>query len=118
MRLQCKKYDVVLVDFGTNIGSEQSGKRPCVIIQNDKGNFFGNTTLVIPMTSQIKNLNQATHALIKCGDGKGIIKNSMLLGECTRQISEQRITKVLGHLKEEEDKIKIKQVYLANFGED
>ena len=36
--------------FGINIGSEQSEKRPCVIVQNDKGNLSSPNTIVAPIT--------------------------------------------------------------------
>ena len=40
----------------------------------------------------------------------------MVLGECLRQISEQRIIKKLGYISSMEDKRNIKRVYDANFG--
>ena len=84
-----KRYDIVLVDFGLNvIDSEQGGIRPAVIIQNDVGNFYSSTTIVMPLTSQVKNLNQPTHTLIEKGNDKGLVEDSMVLGECMRQISE------------------------------
>ena len=42
-----KKFDVVLVDFGENIGSEQDGKRPAIVVQNDIGNYHSPTTLAM-----------------------------------------------------------------------
>lgn len=37
--------------FGINIGSEQNKKRPCVILQNDKGNLGSPNTIVAPITN-------------------------------------------------------------------
>lgn len=112
-----KQFDIVFVDFGNDtIGSEQGGKRPCLVIQNDIGNQFAPTTIVIPLTSEKKNLNQPTHAVIHKGKAKGLIKDSMLLGECIRQISEKRIIKKLGSLTDFADREKVKQVYMANLG--
>lgn len=89
-----KRFDVVLVNFGTEtMESEQSGVRPAIIIQNDIGNHFGSSTIVMPMTSKIKNPNQPTHTLIVRGDSKGLTCDSMLLGECMRQISEKELLK-------------------------
>ena len=68
-----KRYDVVLIDFGENtIGSEQGGIRPAIIIQNNKGNLFSNTTIVMPCTSNIKHLYQPTHALLKRNKENGL----------------------------------------------
>jgi mRNA interferase MazF len=118
MTQDLKRYDIVLVDFGREaIGSEQGGIRPALIIQNDIGNFYSSTTIVMPLTTQIKSLNQPTHTLIEKGNDKGLADDSMVLGECMRQISEKRIIKYLGCISDEKEKREIKRVYDANFGE-
>lgn len=117
MSKELKRYDVVLVNFGEAVGSEQSGTRPAVIIQNDQGNYYSKTTIVMPMTSQFKNLNQPTHTLIKKGKDKGLIKDSMVLGECLRQISEKRIQRILGKITDISEQRAIRECYEANFGE-
>lgn len=118
MKQRLKRFDIVLVDFGANvIDSEQGGVRPALIIQNDIGNLYSSTTIVMPLTSQIKNLNQPTHTLIERGNDKGLVEDSMVLGECMRQISEKRIIKYLGCISDEKEKREIKRVYDANFGE-
>lgn len=112
-----KQYDVVLVNFGAEtIDSEQSGKRPAVVIQNDTGNLFSKTTIVIPFTSKHKNLNQPTHALIKKGREKGLLCDSILLGECLRQVSERRIEQILGKITDTTEQNEVRRVYYANFG--
>lgn len=118
MEQNFKRYDVVLVNFGENtIDSEQSGIRPAIIIQNDIGNFFSKTTIVMPLSSKIKNPNQPTHTLIRKGRDKGLIKDSILLGECMRQVSEKRIKKYLGSITDLYERNEIRRVYEANFGE-
>ena len=118
MELGYKRYDVVLVDFGNEfMDSEQSGIRPAIIIQNDIGNFFSKSTIVLPLTTKYKNLNQPTHTLLKRGHDKGLVQDSMVLGECVRQVSEKRIISLLGRITDDDEKNKIKEVYLANFGE-
>lgn len=118
MEMNYKKYDVVLVNFGENtLDSEQSGMRPAVIIQNNTGNYFSNTTIVMPLSSRLKNPNQPTHTLIRKGRDKGLICDSMLLGECMRQISEKRIKKFLGSITDINERKEIRRVYDANFGE-
>lgn len=118
MEQNYKRFDVVLVNFGENgIDSEQLGVRPAVIIQNDVGNYFSKTTIVMPLSSKIKNPNQPTHTLIRKGIGKGLCKDSMLLGECMRQISEKRIEKYLGSITDIKERKEIRRVYDANFGE-
>ena len=109
-------FDVVLVDFGNDIiGSEQGGIRPACIIQNNQGNTYGSTTLVMPFTKQFKNIYQPTHTLIKKGKSKGLVHDSVILGECLRQVSEKRIKKYLGKISDIEEKKSIKRAYDANF---
>lgn len=118
MKHNYKRYDVILVDFGKDtIDSEQSGIRPAIIIQNDVGNFHSKTTIVMPLTSQHKNLNQPTHTLIQKGRDKGLVNDSMVLGECMRQISEKRIIEFLGRITDKYEQNEIRRVYFANFGD-
>lgn len=113
-----KRFDVVLVDFGKDvIGSEQAGIRPAIIIQNDKGNKFSANTIVMPLTSEHKKLNQPTHTLLKHDEYNGLSEDSVVLGECLRHVSEKRIIKYMGYLNSDNDRREIKRVYFANFGE-
>jgi len=116
--LQVKRYDIILVDFGYNaIDSEQSGIRPSIVIQNDVGNHFSSTTIVIPLTSKRKNLGQSTHTLIKQGMEKGLTSDSVALAECMRQISKTRIIRYLGKITDTSEKNEIRRIYEASFGE-
>lgn len=118
MQNDYKRFDVVMVDFGTDIvGSEQGHVRPALIIQNNKGNLYSSCTIVIPFTSQLKKINQPTHTLVKKGKDKGLTEDSVLLGECIRQISEKRIIQYLGTITDKFEQAEVKRVYLANFGE-
>ena len=117
MTQELKRYDVVLVDFGDNMDSEQSGIRPAIIIQNDIGNLYSTTTLVAPLTSQHKSLNQPTHTLIKKGVEKGLTKDSIVLAECLRQVSKKRIKKYLGKISDNTEQKEIRRAYESNFGE-
>lgn len=118
MTKEFKTFDIVLVDFGTEvIGVEQGGIRPAIIIQNNPGNIHSLSTIVFPLTKQLKRLNLPTHTLIAKGRGTGLKYDSMVLGECIRQISEKRILEYIGCITRLEEKREIKCVYDANFGE-
>jgi len=112
---EVKRYDVVLVDFGSVIGSEQGGIRPAVVVQNNKGNIYSSTTIVIPMTSRKTKHNIPTHAPIRKGRGTGLKVDSTLLGECIRQVSKERIVSVLGSMTDEEDQNLVRTVYFNSF---
>ena len=109
-------YDIVLVDFGeAEFDGEQAGIRPAVIVQNELGNRHSSTTLVAPFTSQHKSLRQPTHSLFRKDRDKGLITDSILLGENLRNVSEKRILQQLGSIKKEEDKMKVNRACDANF---
>lgn len=116
--MEINTFDIVRVDFGdANFAGEQGGVRPAVVIQNAYGNIYSGTTIVIPFTSKIKHLQQPTHSFFyKDEEGKGLTKDSMLLGECVRQVSKQRILQKLGVITKIQEKKKVKAVYDANFG--
>lgn len=117
--MEIKKYDILVVDFGDdNFEGEQAGIRPCVVVQNNKGNEFSCTTLVMPLTSQPKKLNQPTHFILYPTESNCLRKQSVVLGECLRQISKERIIKKVGRIIDSNDKKNLKRIYDANFGED
>lgn len=120
--MDIRRYDIVQVDLGKSdlgqvIGSEQGGIRPVLVIQNDQGNIYSSTTIIMPFTSKIKSINQPTHALIKSSVDTGLRTDSMLLGEQIRVISSQRIIKKIGAVTDKDEIEEIKKVYQANFGE-
>lgn len=113
-----KRYDIVQADLSGTIGSEQGGIRPVLIIQNDIGNLYSPTTIIMPLSTKIlKNTNQPTHTLIKKSADTGLKMDSVLLGEQMRVISNKRIKKKIGTVTDEFEKNEIRRVYNANFGE-
>lgn len=114
-----KAFDVVLVNFGSIEEAEegeQCGVRPAIVIQNDIGNFYSDTTIVIPCTTRMKNIEQSTHSLLDAGCG-GLTKDSMLLGECIRQVSKKRIIKKIGTIHDREIKLEVRKVIDNAFAE-
>lgn len=59
--MEIKRGDIFLVDLPINKGHIQSGKRPVIVVQNDIGNKFSPTTIVVCMTKQTKKGFQPTH---------------------------------------------------------
>lgn len=56
-----KKGNVYLVNLSNSYSNIQSGKRPCILVQNDYANTFSNTLIVIPITTKIKRTDLPTH---------------------------------------------------------
>ena len=117
--MDIRRYDVVMADLGMTVGSEQGGKRPVIIIQNDVGNIHSTTTIVIPLSRKVqKNPTQPTHTLLRKNEENGLKEDSIVLGEQVRVISSQRILWKIGCITNKEDKNAIRKAYEANFGEE
>lgn len=95
--LELHKGEIYMVDFGNGEeikGSEQGGVRPAVIVQNDKGNHFSPTTIVVPITSKVDSKHSLpTHIILdkKYFDSLTTGRKSMALGEVIRTIDKQRV---------------------------
>lgn len=49
-----KRGEIYWVDWSPSRGSEQSGLRPALVVQNDVGNKFSPTTIVSALTTAIE----------------------------------------------------------------
>lgn len=93
--------DIYLVDLGTNIGSEQGGCRPVLLVQNDIGNHFGPTLIVAPVSSRYwKKSKQPTHTLLE--GIQNLSSPSVVLTEQLLTIDKVRVMKYLGKVPEDQ----------------
>lgn len=81
-------------------GSEQAGKRPAIVVQNDTGNKYSSTTIVVFLTSKNKT-KLPTHVDLVCGRDYRLTQRScysknIALCEQVRTISKSRIIHKLG----------------------
>ena len=99
MMLIPKRGDMYVADLGQGIGSEQANERPVVIIQNNKGNHYADTTIIVPITSQMK-AQIPNHVIIHYG----ILTKyqGCVLTEQIRTISVLRLKKYIGRLSEKD----------------
>jgi mRNA interferase MazF len=90
-----KRGQVYYADLGEGIGSEQGGLRPVLIIQNDIGNKHSTTTIIAPLTTQVKT-KLPTHCNVMLPNGR----KSIVLLEQIRIIDKKRIQgKPIGQLR-------------------
>ena len=94
--------DIYYADLGYRTGSEQGGRRPVVVVQNDTGNFYSPTVTVVPLTSNLKKLNMPTHYILK--NVPGLKKTSMALAEAIDTIDKCWIERFIGRISEEQMK--------------
>ena len=90
-----KRGEVWLVNWNPGRGSEQTGIRPALIIQNDIGNEKAPTTIIAAISSSIK--LYPMNVLIDPPEGgldhPSIVKTSQIL-----TVSKERLEKHLGKL--------------------
>ena len=46
--------DIFYANLDGTVGSEQSGIRPVIVVQNDVGNKYSPTTIVVPLTKKVR----------------------------------------------------------------
>ena len=109
-----RKGDIFYADLSPVIGSEQGGIRPVVILQNDVGNRFSQTTIVAIITSRLNKAKLPTHIVID-SNNYGLNKKSVILVEQLRTIDKRRIKEKLGKVSPE-DMARVDKAILVNFG--
>jgi mRNA interferase MazF len=92
-----KRGQVYFADLGDGMGSEMSGIRPVIIIQNNMGNKYSSTVTVVPVTSRYKDSNQPTHFLVEAGTAN-LNKDSVILAESIKTIAKERLKYYVGYL--------------------
>ena len=95
-----KRGELYYADLDPVIGSEQGGMRHVLIIQNDLGNRFSPTVIILPLTSKINNTPLRTHVPLLPPQG-GIKKPSIILCEQVRTLEKSRLLGRLGALSRE-----------------
>lgn len=89
--------DLYYADFGKGIGSEQEGRRPVVIIQNNIGNKHSPTVIVAAVSSKVGvKAKLPTHYYI--GPESGLERPSVILLEQLRTIDKRRLEDYIGRL--------------------
>ncbi len=89
---EVKRGDIYLANLSPTVGSEQSGYRPVLIIQNDAGNQHSPTTIVAAITSQVRKKGLPTHILLKECD---TMMASLVLTEQIRTIDKKRLDRYI-----------------------
>ena len=90
-----RRGEIYYIDLSPVRNSEQGGIRPCVIVQNNKGNEHAPTTIVVPLTTKSKKM-LPTHKVVREG-----IKDSIALCEQVRTIDKKRLKEYKGQVSQE-----------------
>lgn len=99
--MQVKRGEIYFANLGDsacNIGSEQDGYRPVLVIQNDIGNRYSPTVIVACVTTKIYKANIPTHIKINAFD-YGLADDNLILCEQLKTIDKVRLRAFLTELK-------------------
>lgn len=97
--LKFQRGDIYFIRLDNRMGSEQSGTRPAVILQNDVGNSCSPTLIVATLTSKTeKKATQPMHCLV---EPEGL-EPSIVQAEQIFTIDKSRVKRFVGHLTPEE----------------
>ena len=91
-----KRFEIYLYDFGENAGSIQCGRRPVLILQDDRFNENSPTTIVAALTTAIKKEYLPSHIFV--GERFGLKKPSMVLLEQIRTVNQNDLLELVGVL--------------------
>ncbi len=94
-----KRGDMFWVNLDPTKGSEQAGRRPILIIQNDVGNEYAPTTIIAPLTTTRFSKEYPTNIFLPKGTA-GLKSDSTVLLSQIRVIDKNRLESKIGHLSE------------------
>ena len=94
-----KRGDLFWVNFNPVKGSEQAGKRPALVIQNNIGNEFAPTTIIAPLTTKSLLKEYPTDVRVPKNVG-GLKADSTVLLSQIKVVDKSRLEKKIGLLPE------------------
>jgi mRNA interferase MazF len=89
--------EVWLVDLNPTRGSEQSGIRPAIVMQRPNLERFTLTTIIVPLTTNLRKLGIPGCVKIPAGEG-GLTQDSIALDFQVKVIDRQRMIRKIGNL--------------------
>ena len=113
---EIKQGEVYMVDLGYDgVGNEEKGKRPCIIISADALNKNRNNVIIVPVTSSVTKKRMINHyELFKTKFPFFLCAKNTVLCECIRDISIDRIERLMGEI-DKEDLEEIISILKYNF---
>ena len=109
-----KRFEIYLYDFGETTGSVQSGKRPVLVIQDDRFNAHSPTTMVATITSAIKKQYLPSHVVL--GEQFGLTKPSMVMIEQSRTVNQEDLGAYIGTITDDSLKRTLAKAIKKTFG--
>lgn len=95
--MKCKRFEIWLADLNPRFGTEAGNTRPVLIIQNDALNKVHPSTIICPITTNIKTGVSLLRVNMGKGDN-GLEKDSAIMIDQIRAIDNRRLVTKLGCL--------------------
>jgi mRNA interferase MazF len=95
--MMINRGDIFLADLEPVKGSEQGGKRPVLIIQNNISNKYSPVTIIAAITSKVFEKEYPTNVFLK-KEESGLDRDSTILLSQLRTVDKKRLLKKVGCL--------------------
>lgn len=95
--MTAKKYEVWLANLDPSIGTESGKTRPVLIVQTDVLNNIHPSTLICPITTNVKLESHILRVHLKKGTAK-VKENCDIMIDQLRAIDNKRLIKKMGEL--------------------
>lgn len=91
-----KRGDIFYANLNPAIGSEQADIRPILVVQNEMGNKYSPTIVIVPISCNLKKRSLPTHVTIP--HLSGLKSKSIALVEQIRTIDRSRFREYIGRI--------------------
>lgn len=95
-----KQGEIWMVDLSPTKGSEQSGRRPVVIVSGNLANTYLNTVICCPLTTKLKHYKG--NLILNPNSVNKLKKESEVLTFHIRSIAKERLIEKVGKINEDE----------------
>lgn len=110
---QIKRGQVYYFNLEPRVGSEQGGRRPCLILQNNTNNKFLPAVVVAVLTTKLDKHRLPTHVLLS--EQSKMPRKSVVLLEQIMTIDKRRVGKYMTTLSDE-DMLKVDRALKISLG--
>lgn len=98
MKRTIRQGDIYICQLDDGIDSEQTGERPCLVIQVNALNNTSPNVIVVPITSKRKK-SLPTHYILDVAKYTFLIyRTNTILCECIRTLSKTKLGKYIGSI--------------------
>jgi len=99
--MKLKQYDIWIADLNPRFGTETGKTRPVVIVQTDLLNKYHPSTIICPITTNVKMDTEILRVHLKKGSAK-LKEDCDIMIDQVRAIDNKRLLKKVGELNNEQ----------------